>query len=72
MTPLHWACDRGYIDMVECLIQNGADVQAKVCIHTCIYAYCKIIFLYRIMMNRLHFIMVSSFIWCFTFLYYID
>ncbi|XP_003385934.1 PREDICTED: acyl-CoA-binding domain-containing protein 1-like [Amphimedon queenslandica] len=29
MTPLHWACDRGYIDIVECLIQNGADVQAK-------------------------------------------
>ena len=27
-TPLHLACEKGYQDMVELLIQNGSDVKA--------------------------------------------
>jgi ankyrin repeat protein len=26
MTPLHWACERGHISMVETLLRFGADV----------------------------------------------
>ena len=25
LTPLHYACDRGYLDIVKLLIENGAD-----------------------------------------------
>lgn len=29
-TPLHWAVDRGHLDVVESLISRGADVNSKV------------------------------------------
>lgn len=30
-TPLHWAVDRGHFNVVELLLSNNADVNAKVC-----------------------------------------
>lgn len=35
-TPLHWAVDRGHLDIVEMLIGRAADVNAKVCL-MCIF-----------------------------------
>lgn len=32
-TPLHWAVDRGHLDVVEVLLKGEADVNAKVHIH---------------------------------------
>ena len=29
MTPLHWGCKRGNLEIVNLLIKNGADVNAK-------------------------------------------
>lgn len=35
MTPLHWACDSGHVDIVRLLLRNGAkmDVESKVIVH---------------------------------------
>ena len=30
MTLLHWACDRGHVDVVRYLIKNKADINAQV------------------------------------------
>ena len=29
MTPLHWACFKGYLPIVQYLIGNGANIEAK-------------------------------------------
>jgi ankyrin repeat protein len=29
MTPLHWACDRGKVDVIKCLVDHGAKINAK-------------------------------------------
>lgn len=29
-TPLHWAVDRGHLNLTEVLLHHGADVNAKV------------------------------------------
>ena len=28
-TPLHFACEAGYIDIVDLLIENGAEINAR-------------------------------------------
>lgn len=28
-TALHWAADKGHLDIIKALIQHGADIQAK-------------------------------------------
>ncbi|KAK0168950.1 hypothetical protein PV327_002706 [Microctonus hyperodae] len=29
MMPIHWAADRGYVEILKCLIENGADINAQ-------------------------------------------
>ena len=29
MAPIHWACDRGNIKVLQCLIDNGANVDLQ-------------------------------------------
>ena len=59
MVPLHWACDRGNVEIVNVLILNGAQINIKVSpynIMLCVSLYDCI---NRTMMDRLHYIMVS-------------
>ena len=28
-TPLHWAADAGHVDIVRCLVEQGADLNIK-------------------------------------------
>lgn len=37
-TPLHWAVDRGHLDVTELLLGRNADVNAKVFINECFNA----------------------------------
>ena len=39
MVPLHWACDRGNIEIVNCLILNGAQINIKVSTCNSMYHY---------------------------------
>ena len=29
MTPLHWACDRGNTDVIQALVDGGADIEVQ-------------------------------------------
>lgn len=33
MTLLHWACDRGHLNVVELLVTRGADINSQVWSH---------------------------------------
>ena len=38
-TPLHWAVDRGHLNLTELLLNHGADVNAKVILSS-FWDYC--------------------------------
>ena len=61
MVSLHWACDRGHLDIVKCLIENGANVLVQVITEVDHYVENLLCNHDRMMKDRHLFIMVSSF-----------
>ena len=48
-TPLHWAVDRGHLNLTELLLNHGADVNAKVILSSfwdcCLTTFWDVVFM---------------------------